>query len=328
MGIEENLKGNSAMPINISQNLPAYKTLKQENIFVLCAEEALKQDIRPLKIAIVNLMPTKIETETQLLRLLSNTPIQVDITLIKTAHISRNTSFEHMEAFYSTFDDVKHHNFDALVITGAPVERLAFEEVDYWQELCKIMEWSKTNAFSVMHICWGAQAGLYYHYGVDKRELPAKLSGIFPHKVDIKERNHPLLKGFDEVFNVPQSRYTEAIPEQIQDNDDLRILVSSPLSGAHIIVSKSGRQFFVTGHGEYDSDTLKNEYLRDVSKGLNPSIPYNYFPGDNPVNEPLYTWRGHASLMYSNWLNFCVYQEAPFELDTLGLALGTTKTQD
>ena len=306
------------MPINISKDLPAYKTLQDENIFVLCEQEALKQDIRPLQIAIVNLMPTKIETETQLMRLLSNTPIQVDITLIKTAtHVSANTSSEHMTAFYTTFEQVKHRKFDALVITGAPVEKLAFEDVNYWNELCDIMEWSKTNAFSTMHICWGAQAGLYYHYGINKRELPKKLSGIYPHKVGVLERNHPLLKGFDEVFNVPQSRYTEVIPEQILANDKLRVLVSSSLSGAHIITDTSGRQFFVTGHAEYDYDTLKNEYMRDVAKGINPDIPYNYFPGDNPENEPLYTWRGHASLMYSNWLNFCVYQESPYDLDKI-----------
>ncbi|MCL1903204.1 MAG: homoserine O-succinyltransferase [Oscillospiraceae bacterium] len=301
------------MPINISSKLPAYKTLQDENIYVLSEEDAAKQDIRPLQIAIVNLMPTKIETETQLMRLLSNTPIQVDITLIKTAtHISANTSSEHMEAFYTTFDRVKDRKFDALVITGAPVEKLAFEEVNYWNELCAIMEWSKTNSFSTMHICWGAQAGLYYHHGIGKRELPKKLSGIYPHKVHPTERNHPLLKGFDEVFNVPQSRYTEVNADEVDANSNLRVLVNSPLSGAHIIADKTGRQFFVTGHGEYDHDTLKNEYVRDVEKGLAPEIPYNYFPGDNPENEPLYTWRGHASLMYSNWLNFCVYQETPF----------------
>jgi homoserine O-succinyltransferase len=306
------------MPINIPQDLPAYKTLQDENIFVLRTEAALKQDIRPLQIAIVNLMPTKIETETQLMRLLSNTPIQVDITLIKTAtHVSAHTAAEHMSAFYTTFDKVKNRKFDALLITGAPVEKLSFEEVNYWKEQCDIMEWSKTNAFSVMHICWGAQAGLYYHYGINKRVLPRKLSGVYPHKVDMQERNHPLLKGFDEVFNVPQSRYTEVIPEEVKANENLRILVGSPLSGAHIIADKTSRQFFVTGHAEYDHDTLKNEYFRDREKGLDPDIPYNYFPGDNPENEPLYTWRGHASLMYSNWLNFCVYQETPFNLNEL-----------
>jgi homoserine O-succinyltransferase len=260
-------------------------------------------------------MPTKIETETQLLRLLSNTPIQVDITLIRTAsYAGKNTSTEHMSAFYTTFDQVQHQKFDALLITGAPVEQLAFEEVAYWRELCEIMEWSKSNVFSTMHICWGAQAGLYYHYGINKRELPAKLSGIYPHSVSA---SHPLLRGFDEVFNVPQSRYTEALPEEIAADSRLSVLATSPISGAHIIADKASRQFFVTGHAEYDADTLAKEYERDVAKGINPALPYNYYPDDNPALQPLYTWRGHASLMYSNWLNFCVYQETPFELDTL-----------
>ncbi|MCL2035783.1 MAG: homoserine O-succinyltransferase [Oscillospiraceae bacterium] len=303
------------MPINISRNLPAYKTLQNENIFVLATDEALKQDIRPLKVAIVNLMPTKIETETQLMRLLSNSPIQIDITLIKTAtYASTNTSSEHMSSFYTTFDEVKDERFDALVITGAPVEKLEFREVAYWDELCTIMEWSKTNVYSTMHICWGAQAGLYYHYGINKRELPKKLSGIYPQKAHCDERNHPLLKGFDEVFYVPQSRYTEVVPEEVESCKDLKILVSSPLSGTHIIADKSDRRFFVTGHAEYDHNTLKNEYQRDVEKGINPEIPYNYFPGDAPENRPLYTWRGHASLMYSNWLNFCVYKGTPYDL--------------
>ena len=306
------------MPINISKKLPAFETLQKENIFVLCQNEALKQDIRPLNIAIVNLMPTKIETETQLLRLLSNTPIQVDITLIKTAtHVSANTSSEHMGEFYITFDKIRHRRFDALVITGAPVEKLPFHEVDYWEELCGIMEWSKHNVYSTMHICWGAQAGLFYHHGIEKRELPKKLSGIYPHSAVPEERNHPLLKGFDQVFNVPQSRYTEIVPEQLAANPYLRVLVSSQLSGTNIIADKTNRQYFVTGHSEYDFDTLRNEYLRDIEKGLNPEIPYNYFPGDDPNNTPLYSWRGHGSLLYSNWLNFCVYHNTPFDLADL-----------
>ncbi|MCL2754507.1 MAG: homoserine O-succinyltransferase [Oscillospiraceae bacterium] len=303
------------MPININKNLPAYKTLIAENIFVLCEEQARKQDIRPLKIAIVNLMPTKIETETQLMRLLSNTPIQVDITLIRTAsYEGKNTSSEHMSAFYTTFDKVKNDKFDALVITGAPVEKLPFEDVLYWDELCEIMEWSKSNAFSTMHICWGALAGLFYHYGVEKRELSAKLSGIYPHRVTA---SHALLRGFDEVFNVPQSRYTEVAQEQIAADKRLAVLASSDISGVHIIADSSSRQFFVTGHAEYDLDTLAGEYHRDLEKGISPEIPYNYFPGDNPANPPLFTWRGHGSLMYSNWLNFCVYQETPFDLAEL-----------
>jgi len=304
------------MPINIPSNLPAYKTLTNENVFVLSEERALKQDIRALKIAIVNLMPTKIETETQLLRLLSNTPLQVNITLIRTAtYISKNASSEHMSEFYKTFDEVNGEKFDALLITGAPVEKLPFEKVAYWDELCAIMDWSKYNAFSTMHICWGAQAGLYHHYGVEKRELPKKLSGVFPHKCLIG--NHPLLKGFDEVFNVPHSRHTGIDEKALAACPDLSVLVSSELSGPHIIADRTGRQIFITGHGEYDRDTLKKEYFRDLNAGLNPELPYDYFPGDNPKNEPRYTWGGHASLMYSNWLNFCVYQETPFNLDNL-----------
>ncbi|MCL1865900.1 MAG: homoserine O-succinyltransferase [Oscillospiraceae bacterium] len=306
------------MPINIPQNLPAFKTLIEENIFVLSAEKALTQDIRPLKVAIVNLMPTKIETETQLMRLLSNSPIQIDVTLIKTAtHVSTHTPREHMEAFYTTFDQIKSRKFDALVITGAPVEKLDFAEVNYWGELCEIMEWSKHNVYSVMHICWGAQAGLFYHYGIGKHELPKKLSGIYPQKAAASERNHPLLKGFDEVFNVPQSRYTEVDLDKVETHSDLRILAESPEAGAYIIADRTNRQYFVTGHAEYDYNTLRNEYERDVAKGINPEIPYNYFPDNNPEKEPLYTWRGHASLMYSNWLNFCVYQETPFDLNRI-----------
>ncbi|MDR0222339.1 MAG: homoserine O-succinyltransferase [Oscillospiraceae bacterium] len=304
------------MPINIPSNLPAFKTLKDESIFVMSAERALTQDIRALKIAIVNLMPTKIETETQLLRLLSNTPLQADITLIKTStYVPKHASYEHMATFYKTFGDVKGEKFDALVITGAPVEKMDFLDVVYWEELCEMLEWSKSHAFSVMHICWGAQAGLYYHYGINKRELPRKLSGIYPQRPAVN--NHPLLKGFDEVFYVPQSRYTEIKPEDIEKSGSLTVLAGSPVSGAHIIADKTNRQIFITGHGEYDRETLKNEYLRDKERGLNPEIPYNYFPDDDPEKEPIYTWRGHASLMYSNWLNFCVYQETPFDLNNL-----------
>ncbi|MCL1880682.1 MAG: homoserine O-succinyltransferase [Oscillospiraceae bacterium] len=306
------------MPINIPSGLPAHKTLKQENIFVLCSDEALKQDIRPLQIAIVNLMPTKIETETQLLRLLSNTPIQVDITLIATeSYTPKNTSHEHMCTFYTTFDNVKSQRFDALVITGAPVEKLEYEKVAYWDELCQIMEWSKTNVYSTMHICWGAMAGLYYHYGVNKCERNSKISGVFPHRVAVGEQNNPLLRGFSEVFNVPHSRYTELVSSEIYANDNLNVLAFSDECGEHIISDKTGRHFFITGHAEYDADTLKTEYFRDVEKGLNPQIPCNYFLDDNPQNEPANTWRGHASLMYSNWLNFCVYQNTPYDLRDL-----------
>ncbi len=304
------------MPINIPNNLPAYQTLLSENVFVMSKEKALQQDIRTLKVAIVNLMPTKIETETQLLRLLSNTPLQVDITFIRTAtHISKNTSVEHLSNFYTTFDEIKEEYFDALFITGAPVELLPFEEVNYWTELCGIMEWSKSHAFNTIHICWGAQAGLYYHYGINKYPINKKMFGVFPHKIHVK--NHLLFKGFDDVFNVPHSRYTETRVEDIEKCLDLILLSSSDISGAYIISDKTGRQIFITGHAEYDRDTLKSEYLRDKDKGVDTDIPFNYFPSDDCTKEPINTWCGHASLMYSNWLNFCVYQETPFDLHNI-----------
>jgi homoserine O-succinyltransferase len=279
----------------------------------MCQEEALKQDIRPLEAAIVNLMPTKIETETQLLRLLSNTPIQVNVTFVRTAtHKSKNASKEHLSMFYTTFDEIKNQYYDALFITGAPVELLPFEEVTYWEELCKIMEWSKSHALSTIHICWGAQAGLYYHYGIEKHPLSQKRFGIFPQKVHVD--NHPLFKGFDDVFNVPYSIYTENRIEDIKKHPNLMLLAASELSGAHLVSDKSGRQIFIMGHPEYDRETLKGEYVRDVGKGINPAVPYNYFPGDDPAKEPVNTWFGHASLMYSNWLNFCVYQKTPFDI--------------
>ncbi|MCL2019719.1 MAG: homoserine O-succinyltransferase [Oscillospiraceae bacterium] len=304
------------MPINIPCNLPAFETLSNENVFVMSDKDALRQDIRPLEVAIVNLMPTKIQTETQLLRLLSNTPLQVNVTFIRTAtHISKNASTEHLVMFYTTFEDIKEKYYDALFITGAPVELLPFEQVTYWEELCKIMHWSKSHAFSTIHICWGAQAGLYYHYGIDKKELPRKLFGVFPQKVHVK--NHPLFKGFDDVFNVPHSRYTENCIEDIKKHPALTLLVSSELSGAHIIADKTGRQVFVTGHVEYDRETLKGEYLRDVEKKLDTPLPYNYFPDDDPTKEPINSWFGHGSLMYSNWLNFCVYQKTPFKIEEI-----------
>ncbi|MCL2077593.1 MAG: homoserine O-succinyltransferase [Oscillospiraceae bacterium] len=304
------------MPINIPQNLPAFQTLSEENVFVISDERALRQDIRALEVAIVNLMPTKIETETQLLRLLSNTPLQVNITFIRTAtHKSKNTSQEHMSTFYTTFEEIKGKYYDALFITGAPVELLPFEQVTYWNELCGIMEWSKINAYSTIHICWGALAGLYYHYGIEKRPLEKKLSGVYPQKVNVK--NHPLFKGFDDIFNVPHSRYTEVSTEEIRKCPDLTLLALSELSGAHIIADKSGRQIFITGHPEYDRESLKNEYLRDLSKGINPDLPYNYFPGDDPEKEPFNSWGAHASLMYSNLLNFCVYQETPYLIEDI-----------
>lgn len=301
------------MPINIPNNLPAFSTLVNENIFVMSDEKASKQDIRPLKVAIVNLMPTKIVTETQLLRLLSNTPLQVDITLIKTeTHNPKNTSQEHLINFYTTFNEIKEQYFDATIITGAPVELLDFESVNYWKELCDIMEWSKSHSFSTVHICWAAFAGLYYHFGLQKKVLDRKMFGIFPHKLCVS--NHPLLKGFDDTFMVPHSRYTEVSIEDIKNCPGLNMLAYSDISGAYIIADSTNRQIFITGHAEYDRDTLKTEYMRDVDKGLPIDVPYNYFPDDNPNLTPPFSWRGHASLMYSNWLNFCVYQETPYDL--------------
>ena len=301
------------MPINIPNNLPAFSTLVNENIFVMSDEKASQQDIRPLKVAIVNLMPTKIVTETQLLRLLSNTPIQVDITLVKTeTHNPKNTSREHLINFYTTFNQIKDDYFDAVIITGAPVELLDFESVNYWKELCQIMEWSKSHSFSTVHICWAAFAGLYYHYGLQKRVLDKKMFVIFPHKINAI--NHPLLKGFDDVFMVPHSRYTEVSIDDIERHPDLALLAYSDIAGAYIVADRTNRQIFITGHGEYDRNTLKDEYMRDIEKGLPIDMPYNYFPNDNPNLTPNFTWRGHASLMYSNWLNFCVYQETPYDL--------------
>lgn len=301
------------MPINIPSDLPAYKTLAGENIFVMASDRAIQQDIRPLRAAIFNLMPTKIETETQLLRLLSNTPLQVDITLLHTAtHISRHTALEHLNTFYKTFDEIKDEFFDALIITGAPVELYDFEQVNYWDELCGIMEWSKSHAFSTMHICWGAFAGLYYHYGIKKRNLPQKMFGVFEHRVITP---HPLLMGFDDVFFAPHSRHSEVKREDIEADKRLSLLAYSEQAGVYIVSDRTGRQIFITGHGEYDLDTLKNEYLRDKGKGLdNVPFPYGYFPGDDPEKQPVFKWRAAASLMYSNWLNFCVYQETPFDI--------------
>ncbi len=300
------------MPINIPGDLPAFKTLEEENIFVMCTDRAQHQDIRPLKIAILNLMPTKITTETQLLRLLSNTPIQVDITLLQAAsHVSRNTSSEHLLAFYQTFDDVRESRFDGLIITGAPVEQMPFEDVDYWEELCRIMEWSRTHVFSTFHICWGAQAGLYYHYGIPKHDLPQKMFGVFPHRLYFP--THPLVRGFDEVFYVPHSRHTEVRREDIEKVKDLEILAYSDIAGVNIIVSKDCRQFFVTGHAEYDRETLAKEYFRDKDRGLEIQMPYNYFPENDNTKEPQFIWRSHANLLYTNWLNYFLYQQTPYD---------------
>ncbi|MEG0691649.1 MAG: homoserine O-succinyltransferase [Oscillospiraceae bacterium] len=301
------------MPINIPETLPARAVLENENIFVMNEERAAHQDIRPLKIAVLNLMPKKVETETQLLRLLGNTSIQVDIELLQTAtYTAKNTSPEHLLKFYKTFYDIKDEYFDGLVITGAPVEHLKFEDVDYWDELIQIMEWSKNHVFSTMHICWGAQAGLYYHYGIGKKPLPQKMFGIFEHNVI--SPNHKLVRGFDEIYYAPHSRHTASIDSEINHCDKLEVLSSSKEAGINIIASKDDRQFFVTSHSEYDRDTLANEYFRDVDKGLSIAVPRHYFPNDDPKNSPPFIWRGHAHLLFTNWLNYYVYQNTPYDL--------------
>ena len=302
------------MPIKIPNSLPAVKTLEGENIFVMTETRAITQDIRPLRILIVNLMPKKIETETQFARLLGNSPLQVEMELIHTkSHQSKNVAEEHLLAFYKTFDDVKEQKFDGMVITGAPVEHLPFEEVEYWQELCEIMEWSKTHVHSTLHVCWGAQAGLYYHYGIQKQGVPSKLFGVFPHKVEYK--NSILFRGFDDVFMVPQSRHTTVLREDVEKAKGLKILASSEETGVYAISSENGRQFFITGHSEYDADTLKNEYLRDLSQGKPITVPVNYFPNNDPTKPPLVSWRGHAHLLFSNWLNYFVYQSTPYDIE-------------
>ena len=301
------------MPIKIPNDLPAVKTLNDENIFVMTETRAITQDIRPLKILLLNLMPKKIETETQLSRLLGNSPLQVDLELIHTkSHKSKNTSAEHLLAFYKTFDDVKDQTFDGMIITGAPVELMEFEEVSYWEELCEIMEWSKTHVHSTLHICWGAQAGLYYHFGINKKTLDKKMFGIFPHKVDYKKSI--LFRGFDDVFMAPHSRHTTVDIDDIKKCEGLKILASSDEAGVYAISTAEGRQIFITGHSEYDADTLANEYFRDLNEGKPIEIPKNYFPEDNPQNEPIVTWRSHANLLFSNWLNYFVYQTTPYDI--------------
>ncbi len=300
------------MPIKVPDSLPAKEVLANENIFVMDESAAYQQDIRPLRIAIVNLMPTKETTETQLLRLIGNTPLQVEVALIRTkTYTSKNTPHEHLSQFYQTFDDIKHQRFDGMIITGAPVETLEFEEVDYWNELKDILAWSKQNVTSTMHICWGAQAGLYYHYGVQKYPLPEKIFGVFPHVPVV--RNCQLLRGFDECFYVPQSRHTEVRSEDIEAVPELEIVSHSEESGVYIAASKDGKHIFVTGHSEYDPETLQWEYERDVEKGMDIAVPKNYFPQDDPTKKPVSTWRAHANLLFSNWLNYYVYQVTPFD---------------
>ena len=304
------------MPIRIPNDLPATKTLTDENIFVMTETRAVTQDIRPLQVLLLNLMPTKVETETQLARLLGNTPLQVDLELMQTrSYASRNTAPEHMLKFYTTFELVQDRYFDGMIITGAPVEKLPFEEVEYWPELCAIMEWSKTHVHSVFHICWGAQAALYYHYGIPKHLLPRKLSGVFEHRVD--RRSSMLLRGFDDVFLAPHSRHTTVLREDVEKCGKLRILSSSEEAGVYIMMTDGGRQVFITGHSEYDADTLKKEYLRDKGLGLETHVPERYFPGDDDTKEPVVTWRGHASLLYQNWLNYYVYQTTPYDIETI-----------
>ncbi|NLM34821.1 MAG: homoserine O-succinyltransferase [Clostridiales bacterium] len=301
------------MPIKIPNGLPAREILSNENIFIMDEERAFHQDIRPLRIAILNLMPIKVTAETQLLRLLSNSPLQIEITLLyQESYESKHTPKEYLANFYSTFRHVKNKKFDGLIITGAPVEHMAFEDVDYWAELTEIMEWSKHNVTSTLHICWAAQAGLYYHYGIPKYPLPEKMFGVFIHKLNYK--NEKLLRGFDDNFYVPHSRHSEVRKEDIEKVKGLRILSESDECGVHIVITEDGKQVFVMGHSEYDANSLKYEYERDLAKGLDIKIPKNYFPDDDPSKTPIVRWRGHGNLLFTNWLNYYVYQETPYEL--------------
>ncbi|GGH68116.1 homoserine O-succinyltransferase [Compostibacillus humi] len=300
------------MPINIPKNLPAADILKEEKIFVMDEERARTQDIRPLNILILNLMPEKEKTELQLLRLLGNTPLQVNITFLRTAtHRSTHVSKYHLDTFYTTFDKIKSRRYDGMIITGAPVEHLEFEEVNYWEELKEIMEWTKTHVTSTLHICWGAQAALYYHYGIGKYPLPKKCFGIYQH--DVADHKEKLLRGFDEIFNAPHSRHTGTAKEDIENHPDLRLLSVSELGDPFIIISKDSKNIMITGHLEYDATTLKDEYERDLKKGLDIDMPENYFPNDDATKRPLHTWRSHSHLLFSNWLNYYVYQETPYE---------------
>ncbi len=304
------------MPIKIPSDLPARKTLEDENIFVITAERAYSQDIRPLEIGILNLMPTKVVTETQLTRLLGNTPLQVELTLVQVAsHKAKNTSQEHMLAFYKTFDQIKERYFDGFIITGAPVEQLEFEQVEYWDELCGIMEWTKTHVHSTFHICWGAQAALYYHFGIRKHPLEKKLFGVFKHRVNY---THPiLLRGFDDEFWVPHSRHTTVLMEDVLKEKRLKLFATSEEAGVYAMATDKGKQIFITGHSEYDRETLKLEYLRDLSQGKDIDVPKNYFPDDDPEAIPMMKWRSHANLLYSNWLNYFVYQTTPYDISSI-----------
>lgn len=304
------------MPIKIPNDLPATEILTNENIFVMTETRALKQDIRPLKILLLNLMPTKIETETQFSRLLGNTPLQIEIEFIHTStHKSKNISSEHLLAFYKTFNDIKTNNYDGMIITGAPVEKMDFEQVEYWDELCEIFDWTKTHVHSTLHICWGAQAGLYYRYGINKIPLNEKLFGVFEHTVE--NRHSILFRGFDDKFMVPHSRYTTVLREDIEKTPELKILSSSVRAGVHTVFAENGKEIYITGHSEYDPDTLKNEYLRDKAAGLPIKVPENYFPNDDDRLEPIVSWRSHANLLFNNWLNYFVYQTTPYDISTI-----------
>ncbi|WP_072525774.1 homoserine O-acetyltransferase MetA [Clostridium sp. Marseille-P3244] len=301
------------MPIRVQNDLPVKEILEQENIFVMDEYRAAHQDIRPLSIGLLNLMPLKEDTELQILRSLSNTPIQVDVTFVRmTSHVSKNTSTSHIYKFYEPFEGIRTKKFDGFIITGAPVEQMPFEEVDYWEELMKIMEWTDTNVTSTLHLCWGAQAGLYYHYGIDKKDLPKKLSGVYRHRV--RNRKIPLVRGFDDVFMAPHSRHTEVPQELLEADERITILADSLQAGVFLCMAKEGRQIFVMGHPEYDRMTLDSEYKRDLGRGLHPHIPENYYPDDDPENKPVLTWRAHANNLYTNWLNYYVYQATPYDL--------------
>lgn len=301
------------MPIRVQNDLPVKEILEHENIFVMDEYRAAHQDIRPISIGLLNLMPLKEDTELQILRSLSNTPLQVDVTFVRmTSHVSKNTSTSHIYKFYEAFEEIKNQKFDGFIITGAPVEQMAFEAVDYWDELTEIMEWTKTNVTSTLHLCWGAQAGLYYHYGINKEMLPKKLSGVYRHRV--RNRKIPLVRGFDDVFMAPHSRHTEVPQKLLEEDDRITILADSLQAGVFLCMAEEGRQIFVMGHPEYDRMTLDSEYKRDMGRGLNPQIPENYYPDDDPENKPVLTWRAHANNLYTNWLNYYVYQVTPYDL--------------
>ena len=302
------------MPIKIQSDLPAKAELEEENIFVMDENRAISQNIRPLEIIVLNLMPIKQDTELQLLRGLSNTPLQIDVTFLQmSSHVSKNTSASHIKKFYQTFEEIKNNNYDGMIITGAPVEKLDFEEVNYWDELTTVMEWSKKHVTSTIHICWGAQAGLYFHYGIKKELLPKKLSGVYKHRV--MNRKEPLVRGFDDVFMAPHSRYTQASRQQILNNPRLKVLADSDEAGIYIVLGDGGKEIFVMGHPEYDRLTLDQEYKRDIDKGIEPDLPVNYYPDDDCNRKPLLSWRSHANNLYTNWLNYYVYQITPYDLN-------------